>query len=139
MREFPDVLLEIFGPRAEEFSPDLRERLTQLHREGIKAGLYMERERLPVPPDVFDEWKRPEVPEDPRAAPGRLAELETVRDQLVERIESLAVELERDESISRTLQFRGDDLARAQHQIRVRLEAIDRQVSRMLAEIRRWR
>lgn len=141
VREFHDVLLEVFGPRCEDFGPDLRSRLEQLHREGIKAGLYMERERMPVPPEVFAKWERPEDadPEDPREAPGRLAELAQMQARVVERVEELAVEVDRNDMATRTLGFHGDDLARARHQCFVRLEQVERQVIRMIGEVRRWR
>lgn len=141
VREFDDVLLEVFGPRCGEFGPDLRSRLEQLHREGIKAGLYLERERMPVPPEVFAKWERPEDadPEDPREAPGRLTELAQVQARVVERVEELAVEVDRNDMAVRTLGFHGDDLARARHQCLVRLEQVERQVIRMLAEVRKWR
>lgn len=140
VRELQDVLQEVFGDRWAEFSPDLRARLEQVHREGIKAGLYMERERLDVPSEVFDKWERPEEPEpeDPREAPGRLAELEAVKAQVVEDLETLAAEVDRSDMVTRTVAFHGEDLARARHQFHVRLEALRRKVSRMLAEIRTW-
>ena len=141
VREFHDVLRDVFGPRCEDFGPDLRSRLEQLHREGIKAGLYMERERMPVPPEVFAKWERPEDadPEDPREAPGRLAELDEVQARVIDKLEDLVVEVDRNEMATRTLGFHGDDLARARHQFHVRLESVERQVDRMLAEVRRWR
>lgn len=141
VREFQDVLREVFGPRCDDFGPDLRSRLVQLHREGIKAGLYMERERLDVPPEVFEKWERPEEvePEDPREAPGRVAELEAVQNRVVESLETLAAEVDRCEMATRTLGFHGDDLARARHQFHVRLEQLERQVGRMRAQVRTWK
>jgi len=140
VRELQDVLQEVFGPRYAEFSPDLRARLEQVHREGIKTGLVMERERLEVPSEVFDKWERPEEPEpqDPREAPGRLTELEAVKAQVVEDLETLAAEVDRSDLATRTVAFHGEDLARARHQFHVRLEALARKVSRMLADVRAW-
>ena len=131
VREFHDVLRDVFGPRCEDFGPDLRSRLEQLHREGI----------MPVPPEVFAKWERPEDadPEDPREAPGRLAELDEVQARVIDKLEDLVVEVDRNEMATRTLGFHGDDLARARHQFHVRLESVERQVDRMLAEVRRWR
>lgn len=141
VREFQDVLTEIFGPRSKEFGPDLRSRLIQLHREGVKAGLYMERERLDVPPEIFEKWERPEDQkvEDPREAPGRVRELEAMQTRVIDKLESLCVEIERHDGASRTLGFHGDDLARAREQEMVRLESIERQTVRMIAEVRKWR
>lgn len=142
VREFQDVLAEVFGPRSTEFGPDLMSRLQQLHREGIKNGLYMEREKLDVPSEVFDKWERPEDQEeveDPRAAPGRIRELEIVQGRVVEKLESLAGEVDQHDGAARTAGFHGDDLARAREQFLVRLESIERQTDRMRAEVRKWR
>lgn len=139
MRELPDVLSEVFGPRWEEFGPELRSRLTQLHREGIKAGLYMERERLPVPPEVFVQWVRPDKPtEDPRETPGRVMELEELQQRVVQNLEKLTIAVEQSTVATRTTGVRGHDLARAREQAKVQLEAWDRQVRRILEQVRAW-
>lgn len=140
MKPFDEVLPDVFGERHSEFGPDLRARLLQVYREGIKAGLYMERERLEVPADVFEVWERPEsLPEDPREAPGRLGELEVERAKLTDKLEALIVEIDRDPSITRTLALRGDDLARGRHQVLTRFAALIRGVDRMLERVRSWR
>lgn len=142
MRDFDEVLQDVFGPKARTFSEDLRARIRQIHREGIKVGLYLERERLPVPQDVFEVWERPpeaEAPEDPRRAPGRYAEVEHAKTELVEAIENLAVEVERRIQPERTLGAGGVDLAKARHQLLTQIVQLARAVERLAKRVREFR
>lgn len=137
MTSFDEVLQDVFGKRHTEFSPDLRARLQQMYREGVKSGLYMERERLPVPPEIFEVWERPEeLPADPRQAPGRLGELDEAKSVLIELIETLAVEVDRCFRPERTLGDKGEALAKSRHQFLTRTQALMRTISKSLDTVR---
>lgn len=141
MRDFDEVLLDVFGEKSREFSEDLRARVRQIHREGIKVGLYLERERLPVPQDVFDVWERPAepVPEDPRRAPGRYGEIEHAKTELVEAIEDLAIEVEHRIQPERTLGAGGVDLVKARHQLLTQIMQLTRAIGRLAKQVREFR
>ena len=138
MKELAEVLPDVFGPRFDEFSEDLQTRLRQVYREGIKQGLYLERERLPVPPEVFETWGRSEEvsPSDPRRVPGRLAELDEAKKTLIELIETLGLEVEHCLRPERTLGLGGDDLAKGRHQFLVVTQALCRTINRALDTVR---
>jgi hypothetical protein len=140
LADFDDVILDVFGSRSAEFSPSLREHLRQLHREGIKQGMYREREHLPAPEGLFDVWERPsedlDIEADPRRAPGKIGELEQAKEQLIHRIDDLAVEVDNRVQPNRTLGLRGKDLAIERHKIWTQIDALRRQVERMIQKLR---
>lgn len=137
MKVFDEVLPDVFGPRCAEFSPDLLDRLRQMHREGVKTGLYLEREQLTVPPDVFEVWERPETaPADPRRAPGRLGELDEAKKDLLDLVETLTLEIDHCLRPERTLGVSGDELAKARHQFLTRTQALTRTLNRTLTTVR---
>lgn len=137
MKDLAEVLPDVFGPRFDEFSEDLQMRLRRVYHEGIKQGLYLERERLPVPPEVFETWERPETaPADPRRAPGRLAELDEAKKTLLELVETLGLEVEHCLQPDKTLGLGGDDLAKARHQFLTLTRAITRAIDRVLVTVR---
>lgn len=138
MKSFDEVLPDVFGERHTEFSPVLRERLEQVYREGLKQGLYLEREHLPVPEEVFKVWERPNTPSegDPRRAPGRLGELDEAKKTLIELIETLAIEVDHCFRPERTLGLGGDDLAKGRHQFLTRTQTLMRTVDRALTSVR---
>ena len=137
MKSLEEVLPDVFGERFEEFSEDLRVRLGHVYHEGVKTGLYLERERMPVPPEVFEVWEHSEsLPEDPRRAPGRLAELEEAKKTLLDLIDTLGLEAEHCLRPERTLGLGGDELAKARHQFLVLTQSLMRTVDRALTTVR---
>ena len=139
MKDMNEVLPDVFGSRFEEFSEDLRMRLRQVYREGIKQGLYLERERLPVPAEIFEVWERPEIPlnpEDTRRTPGRLGELESAKKILLDLIDTLGLEIEHGLRPERTLGLGGEDLAKGRHQFFVLTQSLCRAANRMLNTVR---
>lgn len=142
VKDLNEVLPDVFGARFEEFSEDLQERLRQVYREGVKQGLYLERERLPVPPDVFETWEREEIPlnpEDTRRTPGRLGELESAKKTLLELVDTLGLEIEHCLRPECTLGLGGDALAKKRHQFFTITQALCRTVNRSLDTVKAHR
>ena len=137
MKSVEEMLQDVFGERHAEFSDDLRARLRRVYHEGVKVGLYLERERMPVPPEVFEVWERAEVlPADPRRAPGRLAELDEAKKTLIDLIDTLGLEVEHCLRPERTLGLGGEELAKGRHQFLVLTQALLRTVDRALTTVR---
>lgn len=135
MKEFDETLKETFEERAEDFSEDLREMLKQLWREGVKVGLYLERERLPVPKDVFKRRPaRTKIVEDgdPRTRPGKVVELEKVVEDLAEKAETLSIKIERNLDFAPTLGLRGTELLKARHRFLSQADKIDREIGKLM-------
>jgi len=132
---FGGLLLDVLGDKSREISPDLRERLRLLWREGVKTGLYLEREQQPVPESLFTKWESrrvaPREEIDPRREPGKYAELLDAKDRLVLRIEELAILIEHELSPERTLGVGGVDLAKARHKFLTRVQQVSRAVDRL--------
>lgn len=138
MKEFDENLHEIFGARSAELSNDLRGMLRQLWKEGVKLGLYMEREQKNVPPDIFAQWKprtkeetQAIVEKDPRVAPGKTAEFEKSIEKLVEKTETLAAKIESNVDPSPTLGLHGDELLKARHKLWAQIKKLDREITKL--------
>jgi hypothetical protein len=137
MRDFDETLGDVFGERTGSLSEDLREMLKELWREGVKYGLYLERERLPVPKDILARRPRRKQEtesqeEDPRTAPGKIAELEKVVEKLVDKAEVLSGKIEANLDFSPTLALRGVDLMKARHRFLTQAEKLDRDLNALI-------
>jgi len=134
-----EALEQVFEERVREFSPELRDLLQQLWREGVKLGLYLERERQEVPAGIFATPPPPRGPvptDDPRRVPGRLEELKQAKDRLVEKTESLAFEIERYLDYTPTLGLGDVELTKARHRYNVHVTQIDSGLDRLVALMR---
>jgi hypothetical protein len=136
MRDFDETLKDIFDERAAAFSGDLREMLKELWREGVKHGLYLERERLPVPKDILTRRPRrkpvEEAENDPRTAPGKVAELEAMVEMLIDKADTLSIKIEANLDCSPTLALRGVELMKARHRFLAQADKLDRELSEMI-------
>lgn len=135
MRDFDESIREIFGERCAEFNDDLRELLRETWREGVRMGLYLERERKPVPKDILT--RRPPrktelVEDDPRTRPGKVAELEKIVENLVDKAETLSVKVESNLDFTPTLGLRGIELTKARHRFVTQAEKLDRELSSLI-------
>lgn len=142
MKDFEEILLDVFDERASNFSDELREMLKQLWREGVKQGLYLERERLPVPKDILKRRppRNPEkIDEDPRTAPGKVAELETVVENIVQQAESLVCKIESNLDVGPTLALRGEELLKARHRFHTQADKLARDLAALTQFVDRFK
>lgn len=139
---FDALLLDVLGEKTREVSPDLRERLRVLWREGVQDGLYLERERKEVPAEVFTKWesRKAPAPEDhPSRAPGKYGELLDAKHRLVLQIEELGIQVEHELSPERSLGVGGADSVKARHKFLTRVQQVSRAIERISETIAGFR
>jgi hypothetical protein len=131
--DFKIVLEEVFGPKSEGFSDDLRQLLREMWARGVEHGVYARTEKEEVPWDVV---------EPPRLAPRaaqKLEEMEAVRDKLVEKAETVALRLEHCVDPSPIGRLEGDDLTKGVHNFLTRTARIDKKLAELLQEAEKFR
>lgn len=140
MTEFEQALQEVFEGRQGQFSDELREMLRLLWGSGVRLGLYLERERKPVPVGIFEKppRRRKVREDDPRRKPGKLDELIKAKDDVVEKTEDLAIELEHQLDYEPTLGLGGQELLKARHRFLGQVHKIDVELDRLLEAVRRF-
>lgn len=149
MKDCDEALEKVFEDRVREFSPELRLLLRQLWCEGVRRGLYLEREDLPVPTEII-EMTRPKVRplssekddlrpvEEKVREPGHLEELQQVKDALIERTEELACVMESQIDYGPTVALKGRELVKARHRYLGQVGQLRAQVEAMLERVRRF-
>lgn len=137
-----EALEKVFEERVREFSPELQDLLRQLWREGVKLGLYLEREREEMPGGIFDAPPPPRSPvatDDPRRVPGRLGELKQAKDRLIEKSENLSLEIERCLDYTPTLGLGDVELTKARHRYNVHVAQVDTGLERLVTLVRNFK
>jgi len=137
---FEDAVTAVFEERTRDFSDGLRELLEELWREGVKLGIYLERERQPVPEGLFEKPpRRRRMANDPRREPGKLVQLREAKEKIVDQADELALEVEHHIDYEPTLALGGEELAKARHRYLQQTGHIERQLSELLAYVRQFR
>ena len=143
-KTFEEALEHSFGDRAAEFSSDLRDMLCAVWSDGVRTGLYLEREGLEVPPEVGSvpervAKERQNMEEDPRTAPGKVQALEAEAERLALLAEDVSLEIERRVDPGPTLAMKGVELSKGVHRFRQQCEQIRRKLQEALALARKFR
>lgn len=142
IEEFDEALREVFEGREAQFSSELRTMLRFLWASGVRLGLYLERERKPVPPGIFQKppRRRKKVEDDdPRREPGKLDQLVKAKEAVIEKAEELSVELEHQLDYEPTLGLGGTELAKARHRFLSQVGKIDQALTKLLADVQHFR
>ena len=141
-KTFEEALKHAFAERADDFSGDLKEMLCAMWSDGVRTGLYLEREDLEVPEEVLDAPERvvgERNVEEVRRQPGKTAELETEVERLVEFAEEVALEIERRADPGPTLAMKGTELIKGRHRFLQQLEQIRRKLNEARTLARNFR
>lgn len=127
MEKFDNVIDTLFGPE----TPDtIRKHFRKVFCEGVKYGLYLERERLDVPDEIWEKNASEENPPND--------ELEAWVENVAQHFEEIIVELDQFDS-SPLLGLRGSDLKKARQHLSVVLTKLERLAldsNKMLQELR---
>jgi hypothetical protein len=146
MKDCDEALDTVFDDRVKDFSPELRGLLRQLWCEGVQRGLYLEREDLPVPPEVIEHMHRNVRPvpdadlslEEKVQAPGRFTELERVKEALILLTEDLACTMESNINYAPTLALKGRELVKARHRYLSQVGQLHLRISELLERVRHF-
>lgn len=132
--DFAIVLEEVFGPRAEEFSEDLRSLLREMWERGVEMGAYATREKAVVPEEMVVP-RRLEIDRSAR----KVEEMAETKVKLVEAAELVALRLEHVIDPERLRRLEGDDLTKGVHDFLTQTARIHKRLTDALRETDRFR
>lgn len=134
MKDFEVVLQGFFGERAREFSESLRASLKQVWYEGIKHGIYLEREQQPIPEGLLAGVAGLPAPAEdlPRPATGTAADLEEVVEKLVDKAETLSIKIENNLDVTPAMLLEGVERMKARHRFLSQAEKLNRDLNEMI-------
>lgn len=132
--DFTLVLEEVFGPRSQAFSGDLRGLLQEMWHRGVEFGTYARNEKIEALAEVVE----PRRFEEERAAK-KLADMLKKKEALVEMTETLSLRLESSIDPSPIGRLAGDDLTKAVHNFLTRTARIEAGLRQLLQESEKFR
>jgi hypothetical protein len=131
--DFMLVLEEVFGPRAEELSDDLRDLLHELWGRGVEAGVFAREHLRPLPEEIV-------VP--PRfggRSVKKAEEMQEAKAKLVEMAETVALRIENGVDPTGIARLEGDDVTKAVHNFLTYTARIEKRLADALREAERFR
>lgn len=137
--DFTIVLEEVFGPRASEFSAQLRDVLKEMWERGVEKGVYCRDNAVPLADEIvvprrlsFDE------PEEARQA-RKVAEMQRAQSELVEAAEIVALRIQNGVNPHSVARLRGADLTKGVHNFMTHAAKIRKRLADALREAEEFR
>jgi hypothetical protein len=137
--DFAIVLEEVFGPRAVEFSSELRVLLKEMWERGVETGVYCRDHAVPLPDEIVVPRRLGlDEPDEVRQA-RKLAEMQKTQSELIEAAEAVALRLQNGLDLRSVARLRGDDLTKGVHNFLTHAAKIRKKLADALREAEAFR